>query len=66
MLRVNTKTMEKVLYPAVMANDRIDKLEAVLKAARNFVFELEEFLPGCTKELCPGLVYALMVYEVGE
>ena len=64
MLRVNTETMTKLYYPAGMANARIDKLEAVLEAARNFVYDLEEFLPGCSRELCPDLAVALM--EVGE
>ena len=64
MLRVNTETMTKTYYPATLANDRIDTLERVLEAARNFVYDLEEFLPGCSRELCPDLAAVLM--EVGE
>ena len=64
MLRVNTETMTKTYYPATLANDRIDKLERVLEADRNFVYDLEEFLPGCSRELCPDL--AAVLTEVGE
>jgi hypothetical protein len=63
MLRVSTSNYQKIWYPALAANERIDKLEKVLMAARQFVFEIETIKPNCSKSVCPDLVEALREVE---
>ncbi len=47
------------LLPADMADDRLEKLEAVLRAAQEFIVHIEELVPGGILEMCPELAYAV-------